>query len=72
VALLADNPTAFNKSFYETISLYLSSSLIKELESLTPPDEVKKLYWPKLAQEIRELIEMKERIKLVFSIKYKV
>jgi hypothetical protein len=67
LTLLADNPTAFNKNFYETISLYLPSSLIKELDSLTPSDELKKLYWPKLAQEIKELMEMKERVKIVFS-----
>jgi Family of unknown function (DUF5691) len=68
LSLLAENPSAFNKSFYETISLYLPSSLVKELDSLTPPDEFKKLHWPTLAQEIKELIEMKERVKGVFSI----
>jgi len=66
LTLLADNPTAFNKNFYESISLYMPQSLIKELDSLTPSDELKKLYWPKLAQEIRELVEMKERVKRVF------
>jgi hypothetical protein len=66
LAIAAENPSSFNKSFFESISIYLPSSIVKDLDSFMPSDEWKRNYWVKTSQEIKELITIKEKIKNTF------
>lgn len=66
MATTAENPSYYNKTFYESISIYLPSSIAKDLDSFMPSEEWKRNYWSKASQEIKELISIKEKIKNTF------
>jgi hypothetical protein len=66
LAITVENPSYYNKSFYEGISVYLPSSIAKDLDSFMPSEEWKRNYWSKTSQEIKEFISIKEKIKNTF------
>lgn len=66
-SVMAANPGSFNKTFLEGISLYLSSSSADDLENFTPADEWKKNHWKIISNEIREYINIREKIKNSFK-----
>jgi hypothetical protein len=65
-AIMAENPSFYSKNYFETVSIYLPSSIVNELGSFAPADEWKRNYWLKTSQEIKELITLKEKIKNIF------
>lgn len=66
LAITAENPSYYNKNFFESISIYLPSSIAKDLDSFVPSEEWKRNNWIKTTQEIKEFISIKEKIKNTF------
>lgn len=52
----------YNKSFYRPASALIPFSIIPELDSLGPKEEVKKPYWHNQAEELKRILELKKQI----------
>jgi hypothetical protein len=67
ITVLVNNPSVYSKSFYETISLYLPTAIVKDLDSITPSEDWAKNYWPNLSLEIKDLVALKETIRSMWN-----
>lgn len=65
LVIMAENPNYYNKNYFESISMYLPSSIVNDLDSITPNEEWKRNHWSKISQEIKEYINIKEKIKTI-------
>jgi hypothetical protein len=57
----------FNRGFYRPASILIPVSLIDSLESFTPAEEQKKVYWKNQADEIVRLLAIKKQILQSFN-----
>jgi hypothetical protein len=65
--VLADNPTRYNKAFFENIIIYLPLEIINDLEDVSLTEEWKRGYWNGIKEEIKKLLSLKEQIKKSFA-----
>lgn len=52
----------YNKGFYRPASALIPVSVVSELDSLGPKEEVKKPYWINQAYELKRILELKKQV----------
>lgn len=57
----------FNRSFYKPAAVLIPVSLIDSLESFTPSEEQKKVYWKNQSDELARLLAIKKQILQSFN-----
>lgn len=58
----ANEVYAYNRTFYKPAAMLIPVQLIAELESFTPSEEGKKVYWKNQSDELARLLDIKKQI----------
>jgi hypothetical protein len=61
--MLADNPSRYNRVFFENIVIYLPLEIMNDLDDVAATEEWKKGHWNGIKEEVKKLLSLKEQIK---------
>lgn len=65
ISVMAQDPYTY-ANLFEGIAVYLPAAIVQDLDRFFPGEEWKRNYWQKIAQQIKEYIRLKEKIKTIF------
>ncbi|NJK96716.1 MAG: hypothetical protein HC905_18960 [Bacteroidales bacterium] len=65
ISVMAQDPYAY-ANLFEGIAVYLPATIVNDLDRFFPSEEWKRNYWQKTSQQIREYLQLKEKIKAIF------
>jgi hypothetical protein len=65
--MLADNPSRYNRVFFENIVIYLPLEIMNDLDDVAATEEWKKGHWNGIKEEVKKLLSLKEQIKKAFA-----